>query len=430
LAPPTDAVAFYSKFQIWFAIAVGILSAIGQFFWWKKMDRKILFQQLFLPLAGALLLTVILVNVFAVYNLRYSLLLLSGIFTVLANGKILFSLLKSSPGLSGGAVAHIGVGLMLAGIMFSAGYSKIVSINNTGLLYNREAGEEFNRDNLLLFINEPRTMWGYNLLYLGERLEPRDHGGYIAKGDVRETMDKDIVIARRDMTVGDHRYKANDTISVKGENVFYEIELSQGKKKYTLFPRAQINPEMGGLLASPDIYRTVTADLYTHVSSVMNPDEEKEWSELEEIRVSENEKFFANDYVCMLESIERVTTIEGIQLSQDDIAVKGRIRVQGERGDYFAEPVFLIRSDKMVARLPEEINDLGLRLSLLNIHPESKEFTIGINTRQKDWVVIKAMEKPFINVVWIGTLVLMAGFGIAVARRFREFSRMKKKGME
>ena len=44
LAPPTDAISFYSKFQIWFAIAVGILSAVGQFFWWKKIDRKILHE--------------------------------------------------------------------------------------------------------------------------------------------------------------------------------------------------------------------------------------------------------------------------------------------------------------------------------------------------------------------------------------------------
>ena len=48
-APPTDAVAFYSKFQIWFAIVLGILSAVGQFFWWKKIDRKILLNELFIP---------------------------------------------------------------------------------------------------------------------------------------------------------------------------------------------------------------------------------------------------------------------------------------------------------------------------------------------------------------------------------------------
>jgi cytochrome c-type biogenesis protein CcmF len=53
-----------------------------------------------------------------------------------------------------------------------------------------------------------------------------------------------------------------------------------------------------------------------------------------------------------------------------------------------------------------------------------------VETRQKDWVVIKALEKPLINILWLGTGLLMVGFGIAMVRRFREFSLMKAKGLE
>ena len=429
LAPPTDAVAFYSKFQIWFAIGIGLLSAIGQFFWWKKIDRKILMNQLFIPGIAALLVSVIIVNLSKVFNLSYALLMLAGFFTIFANAKILFGLLKTSPTLSGGAIAHIGVGLMLIGVMFSAGYSRVVSLNNTGLQISKEFSAEFNRDNLLLFINEPRTMWGFDIEFLGERLEPRYHTGFINKSDVHKTEDKNLVIAKRDINIGSKRYQSNDTIEVQGENTFYEIELRKGEKKYKLFPRAQINPEMGGLLASPDIYRSVTADLYTHVSSVMDPTEEEEWSKLEELRTKQAQEFFANDYVGVLESVERIYNVFGVELAKEDVAVKARIRVQGENRDYVAEPIFLIR-DKMVGRIPDDISDLGIRLTLMNIHPETNEFSIGVNTRQKDWVVIKAMEKPYINVLWIGTLILMIGFGIAMSRRIREFKKMKAKGLE
>ena len=84
----------------------------------------------------------------------------------------------------------------------------------------------------------------------------------------------------------------------------------------------------------------------------------------------------------------------------------------------------------MYKRQPDEVQDLGLRLVLMNIHPETGDFTIATRTRQKDWVVIKAIEMPYINVVWIGTLVLMTGFGIAMSRRIREFRKMKEKGQE
>jgi len=429
LAPPADAIAYYSKFQIWFAIVIGLLSAIGQFFWWKKIDKDKLKKELAVPGLITLVVFAIIITTAQIYKVPYILLTLAGVFTIIANASIVWSVMRTSPGMSGGAIAHIGVGLMLIGVMFSAGYSKIVSLNNTGMLISKEFSQDFNRDNLLLFVHEPRTMWGYDIEYLGERLEPRYHAGYIRKSDVTATLDKDKVIAKNTLTIGGHAYKPKDTIEVRGENTFFEIELRKGNKKYTLYPRAQINQEMGGLLASPDIYRTVSADLYTHVSSVMNPAEEQEWSKLEEVAVKQGQEFFANDYVSVLDSVYRVFEVEGVPLTGEDVAVKARIRVQGERGEYIAEPVFLIK-DKMIGRIPDEIQDLGLRLSLLNIHPESNQFEIGINTRQKDWVVIKAMEKPLINVLWIGTFVVMIGFGVAMNRRFREFRKMKEKGLE
>src|SRR5690606_12783895 len=163
----------------------------------------------------------------AITNIPYLLILLAGLFTVTANGKILFSLLKSSPKLSGGSVAHIGVGLMLLGIMFSSGYSKIVSLNNTGLLYSREASDEYNRDNLLLFINEPRTMAGYKIEFKGDRLEPRDKAGYVNPNDVDFTDDPFKVVAKNDVLYNNRKlYSVGDTFEIYPENRYYEIQLT------------------------------------------------------------------------------------------------------------------------------------------------------------------------------------------------------------
>ncbi|HTF21198.1 MAG TPA: cytochrome c biogenesis protein CcsA [Chryseolinea sp.] len=429
IAPPADQVKFYSKVQLWFAVAVGLLSGIGQFFWWRNVDLGKLKKELIPPTLITLGLFAIIITIGQVYKVPYMVLTLAGVFTLVSNATILVGLLKNSPSLSGGAVAHIGVGLMLIGMMFSSGYSRVVSLNNTGMLISKQFSKEFNRDNLFLFVNETRTMWGYDIEYFGERLEPRHHGGYIRKSDVNETDDRDKVVAKFNISVNGQAYKAKDTIEIKGENTFYEIQLRKGDRAFTLYPRAQINPEMGGLLPSPDIYRTVSADLFTTVSSAMKPAGEDEWSDLQEMRIKQGEQFFANDYVCVLESVDRVYEVEGIDLTPDDVAVKAHFRVQGEHGDYFAEPIFVIKN-RLVGRIPDEIRDLGLRMVLMNIHPETNDFTIATRTRQKDWVVIKAVEMPYINVVWIGTLVLMIGFGIAMTRRIREFNKMKEKGLE
>lgn len=436
MAPPADQVGFYTKFQLWFAVTIGLLSGIGQFFWWKKIDIRLLGKELLTPIIITVLIFVVLLQVMfyqfgtdAFKSPAYLIILFSGLFTITANSKILFSLLKASPGLSGGAIAHIGVGMMLVGIMFSSGYSKVVSLNNTGLIYNRQASDEFNRDNLLLFVNEPRTMAGYQIEFKGERLEPRRKSGYVNPNDVEFIEDPYHVVAKRDIIYkGNKLFNAKDTFEIFPENRYYEVELvNQRGKKHILYPRIQDNPTMG-IAASPDIKRDFSRDLYAHVVDINDP-EAAEWSQTEEIKVAAQQQFFANDYVAVLEDVQRIFSIGSVKLDSADVAVKALIKVKGEYQEYVAEPIFIIRN-RMVGRIPYEIRDLGVQLTLMNIHPEDGQFTIGINTRQKDWIVLKALEKPMINVLWIGTLVLMAGFSVAMARRIREFKKMKEKGLE
>lgn len=422
LAPPANQIAFYSKFQLWFAVAVALLSGTGQFFWWTRIEKEKLKHELLIPVLATLIFFAAIILVGQVTDPVYMAVVLAGTYIIVSNIKVLVSVWRVNPKLSGGAVAHIGVGLVLIGILFSAGYSKVVSLNNTGLLYNREMGTEFNRDNLLLFVNEPRTMAGYEIEFLGERLEPRHKSGYVKRGDVRPTEDPYKVVAKRDILYnGKKLYNAKDTFEIYPENTFYEIQLRKGDKTATsLYPRIQLNPGMGGILPSPDISRGLTRDLYTHVSAPMNREAEPEWSKLEETRVKIGQQFFVNDYVAVLQKVDRIDNIPGIALGAEDVAVQANIKIEGEHTAYEAEPVFLIKDRSEVGRIAYEVGELGVKIALLNIHPDSNEFTLGISTRQKDWVIIKAMEKPYINVLWLGTAILMIGFSVSMVRRFRE----------
>lgn len=423
IATPPDQIGFYSRFQLWFGVLIGLVSGTAQFFWWRRMDKDTWKRQVLPVVLISALVFAVVIAVARVTEPTYMLLTFAGIYIVISNIRILVSVARVNPGLSGGAVAHVGVGLMLIGLMFSAGYSKVVSLNNNGLLIKRELGSDFNRENLLLFINEPQQMADYDIEYLGERVEPRAKSAYVSKGDIDRTGDPYRVVARRDILyMGKQIYNAGDTFDINPENTYYEVELRKGDRvEATLFPRTQNNPGMGGFIASPDIKNDLTRDLYTHVTGYLNKEEEPDWSELQEVRTPIGKQFFINDYVAILEDVVRIDKIGTLQLADDDVAVRAKVRVQGERRDYFVEPIFLIRGRSEVGRIPEEIEDLGIRLSLLNIHPETKEFTLGVNTRQKDWVVIKAMEKPLINVLWLGTGVLMVGMSMAMRRRFREY---------
>ncbi|HEV8512072.1 MAG TPA: cytochrome c biogenesis protein CcsA, partial [Cyclobacteriaceae bacterium] len=424
MAPPADQIEFYSRFQLWFGVAVALISGTGQFFWWKKMDKAKLKKELIAPILISLIVFAMIISIAKIYNPKYIILTLTSVYLIVSNIRVLASVMKVNPGLSGGAIAHIGVGMMLIGILFSAGYSKVVSLNSSGLILNKEMGTEFNRDNLLLFINEPKTMAGYEIEYRSENLELRNKSGYVRRNDIEPTTDPYRVVATKDIIYqGKKLYNAKDTFSIYPENTFYEIEMRRnGKVAATLYPRIQINPAMGGFLASPDIKKNFDRDIYTHVSATMNREDEPIWGKMEEQKVKIGQQFFINDYVAVLEQVKSIDKVAGVDLTGDDVAVKAKIKIEGEHESFYAEPIFLIHNKSEVGRIPDEINDLGIRIALLSINPQTGEFTFGTMARQKDWVVIKALEKPYINVLWLGTGVLMIGFSIALVRRFKEYS--------
>lgn len=431
MAPPADQIIFYSKFQVWFSIAILLLSGTGQFFWWKKMDKDKLKKELLVPFVLALLVSSIAIPFSGVTNPIYLFLMTAGIYSIIANGRILLSMKSTNTKLSGGSVAHIGIAMMLIGIMFSSGYSRVISLNRSGTLIHPDLSTEMNTENILLMLNETKAMEDYQVSYKGQRIEVRGYSGFVDKNDLKTTDDPYKAVVINDISrKGKVQFEKGDTILIAPENTYYEVEYKKDKgRSFSMFPRAQINPDMGGILASPDIHTDLGKDIYTHVSSIPDPESDKNWSDTEEMKVSIDETFFVNDYVAKLESVKRVSEIDGVELKENDVAVEAIIKVLGESREYIARPLFVIK-DSMVGQLPDEISDLGVRLTLINIHPEDDNFTLGINTTQKDYIILKSMVKPMINFLWVGTLLLMLGFGISMYRRYTEFVKMRDKALE
>lgn len=432
VAPPADPMLFYSKFQLWFAVLIALLSGTGQFFWWRKMDKHKLLNALTYPIIITLAVTTVVLVISGIKKFDYIILITAAIYSIVANSKILLGVLKSNYKLSGGSIAHIGVAMMLIGIMFSSGYSSVISLNNSGLLLIKEASDEFNQENVLLWLNEPRQMQEYELVYKGQYIESSAIPEYIDRTWIRPTFDPAIVVARQEIKVKDKVYfNKGDSIRIHPENTYFKVDYRKdGEHQFTLYPRGQVNPSMG-LIASPDIKRFIGRDLYTHISSMPDPKEEIEWSEPVLQTVKVGERFFINDYVAVLEGMERINEVEDVPLNENDIAVKAKVKVYGKADNYLVEPTYIIRmEDKAVGIVPADLYELGLRISLNKINPEEESFEFGTSFTQKDYVILKAMEKPLINVLWIGTLMLVLGFVIAMIRRYTEFRKMRDKGLE
>lgn len=432
LALPADQITYYTKFQLWFAVVLAVLSGTGQFFWWRKMDMQQLKETLMGPILITLILSALVIWITGVSHFPYIVLLVAAIYSVAANGKILWNLKKESWHLSGGSVAHIGIAMMLIGIMYSSGYSKVVSLNKSGLLISRDVDDEFNLENVILFLNEPREMDKYSLIYEGRNVEARGVPGFVPVEVLSPTNDPYRWIAAQDVVRNGTTIKfEGDTLEISPENIYFKVRYQQGNgKNFTLYPRIQVNASMGQV-ASPDIKRAISKDLYTHLSYApyMTEEETREWTHTDSITVQIGDRFYINDYVAQLNDVRRVYNVKGLALESDDIAVQATILVSGEANEHVLEPIFLIR-DQRAARIPDMINDLGVRVAFSKINPATDSFDFDIYTTQKDFVILKAIEKPYINILWSGTLLLVIGFVIAIRRRYREFVLSRNKGLE
>ncbi|WP_192823145.1 cytochrome c biogenesis protein CcsA [Rufibacter sp. LB8] len=434
VALPADQIAHYTKFQLWLGVAIALLSGTGQMLWWRKQNNGSKISDVFivpLMLTGLFTALILLISklgyIERINNPVYILLLAASLYAVFSNLGILLGVLRKNVSIAGGAVAHIGVAMMLIGVLFSSGYSNIISKNMSGMVYAREFGDDINRDNVLLWRNVATDMGPYKVSYKGQYLEVKDIPDYVNKQLLFRIDDEYKAIARGPLKDGDQiLYKAGDTVEISPENTYYQVEFKnrETEEVFTLYPRAQVNPDMG-LLASPDVKMFWSKDLYTHVSTIPDPNEEKEWGEMKEYNVKIGDTLILNDYVAILKGIEPAKDTLMLNLKPGDVAVQADMQILGERRTYHAHPIYAIR-DRMVGRVPEEIEDLGLRLMLLNINPDKGEFTIGINTSQKDYIILKAMEKPFINILWIGTLVMSLGFVMAIVRHFKDGKSGKK----
>ena len=457
-SPQANPMGFYGTIQGFFAVLIAIFSGVGQYYWWRKIKpQKSAFETLGVPIILAMVASAVLIffldsnedlqkEFFAAKNdlgktilvwLKHLLIILiiaATMFSIVSNGSIMIQILRKNPKLSGGAVAHIGVAVMILGIMYSAGYSKIISDNNSGLVYNKDAPEEFNKKNVLLWIDEPNRMKDYIITYRGMYVEAKGYPGYINQKYVRSLPENPFkLIAVRDISYNEKKYfKKGDTLQTRPENLYYRVEYRQANGKvFNLFPRVQMNGiRRGEVVASPDIRQELTKDLYTHVTTIYpDPEKGREYTETQEIKVRPKDTFLLNDFVAVLDGISPIREIDAQKLSNNEVAVKAIIRVIGKNTQtYTAEPILVVNQQEgKMANIPETMPEVGARVTFKNINTETGEIILSADVGEKDYIIMKAMEKPMINLLWAGSIIVILGFLISLRRRTNDSKGQKEK---
>ena len=403
LSPPIDLVGHYNIIQGSFVMVITLLTGFSQFLKYKKTDITRFFITTLVYLVFSVLITALIVYASGLYKLHFVFLMvmLGSVYSVVANGKILADALKGKFKLAGSAVAHIGFALMLVGALIAAGTRSVVSKNESGTLsvggFDKAAGDV--KENIMIYKNEPVKMGPYTVTYVGDSTSEPNH---YYKVDYK-------------------RIDPNGKIT----------------EEFMLKPNVQINPQMG-LTVSPDTKHYLFHDLYTHITALPpvkqravadaqageshgeDDDSNYDAPVTHDVAVGDTIRF--REGYMILTALKKETSIQNIPLTDSDVAIGAKLKVFSHGISYDAEPVYMIKN-KSVFDFSRKVDDVGLKLRLSKIIPEKSKVEVTVYQQpesKKPWIVMRALDFPYINFLWSGTVIMIIGFLLSIFRRNKE----------
>ena len=168
-------ISFYDKWNLPVAIVILILNGLAFYASWQKSDWKQLLNKILLPTAVSFVATTILAFV-KIDRFDLQVLTFASLLSIYINSEIFIKILKKSFIKTGSVLSHIGVAILLIGVVFSGGYDQI--------------------ETLTLKLNETANVFGMKVKYIGRQLvnpERKDQERYQYNVEIEKNGNKIIV---------------------------------------------------------------------------------------------------------------------------------------------------------------------------------------------------------------------------------------------
>jgi len=449
-----ELIADYNKWQTPFAFIVTFMVAFTQFLRWKSTDMKNFMRQVGLSFTLALVLTILTAVYFDLIpdaqNFSILLLFFGCWWAITGNLDYLVRVTKGKLKVSGSSIAHVGFGLVILGASVSTSQSTKIS-QNTSLTDISKLNQEFsNREDILLFKKDTLMMGDYFVSFQEKRkddiniyfrmdyfdLEPRSYekGDLIfAMGEVYQaTADH---FASLDMLQDISEYW--DLLPHPGPKELSRTDMwspyQHGEKEFSLEPRIQLNPKFGNV-PEPDTKHYLDRDIYTHVrygqlEKQSDAADAEGYLPYKDHLLAIGDTLRSGARIAILDSLLSINNPIDYNLDTLDIAVKALLRViSPDDTSRTAEPLFVLRNSSYIESIPSELEDKGVKFQFTEIRPEEGKVTIQVAEKEenlRDFIVMQAIMFPWINILWVGIIVMAIGTFIAVIQRFKGL-RLKK----
>jgi len=324
--------------------------------------------------------------------------LFASIFAIVGNAAYIIQVLNGKIRVAGSAVAHIGFGLMLLGVLISSGKKEVISMNTLGIDYGEQFDLQAKMENVFLQRDRPIQMGSYWLTYFNKFTDRQD-------------------------TYFEIKYEKKDKVT------------DTPSESFVLNPYAQINPQMG-LISNPSTKHYWSKDIFTFVSSIPDNKSEKgsETEVYKEGTLAIGDTLVTQQALIKLVRLDTHPVHPEYRALSTDIAVGAVLEIQALTGNraltnnYEAQPIYYIR-DEFEHNIPDFVEAIGTKIVFSKILPQEGKVKLEVfeEVKPSDFVILKAIVFPGINILWLGCVVLTIGFILSIIQRFKEGKRVLKK---
>jgi len=388
--PATVSIDFYNEWTLPLTVGILFLAGLGQLFWWNKMSIQKVNRVLIWPVILAVSSTVIVLALtpFASetvsegtgfwqrhgYGIQLTLLLFVSFFAFFGNFSVLWRIGRGNMKLAGGAFAHMGLGIMVIGVIASSGFSQAIS----------DAPRGSDRNNFVVEQGQPVRVAGYEVNYVGTEPGERGHTRFLL-----------------DIT-------------------------DPGGQSFRLKPVAY-ESNTGQWIQHPDLKPYFEKDIFVAVTPREMLEDGNSNHELV-LRRGQNTLINDGTYRVTFTGFETRVDLQSLlsdkELERTEIAVGAVLQIVDMSTGLIDQvmPVYVIRTDRSLNPIAAEYGEVRYYFTGMNV--DTGEITLSLDGgTTADYVVVQAQEKPAISLVWIGIILLSGGFFLSATRRIIDLRR-------
>ena len=389
LAPPEDVEFSYNKVMVLVAFIIGLLTAITQYFKYKSTPSKYIFKKIAVPTFIAAVITAALAIFYPItyYTKGAGFLgavyiaLFASIYAVIANAAYIWTGLNGKLKAAGASIAHLGFAIMILGMLISSGNKKTISDNRvTGI--NIPFGKDSKEnplENLTMLRDVPTRMLDYNVTYSGD-----------SAGNEKGRQFYKLMFTKKDSS-----------------------------EKFELTPDVYVGKEE--LKSSnPSTKRYLTKDIYSYISSINPESNRTDTAQFVIKEIAEGDTAYYSKGYLILNQVVKNPNNDKFHFTQNDAALMADITlVTQDSMRYKAYPLIQIDMQTQNAvQIDDTVYAQNVYLKFAGV-ADGQKVKIGIKESEKiiDFVTIKAYLFPYINLVWLGLLVMAIGLVMSMIKR-------------